>query len=221
MQVPGELSAIRPLPNRVDPFGELHATPARGTLMGNRGGRFHNDARSLGARRFVSRRWIACACEFRGRRRDVWGMGYTELFFLDEVTALAAGHRPCFECRRSEAVDFARAFTGGAPASADDMDARLDDERRSGRRKRLHACLIDALPDGAMIAMSGRAFAVRGDALLPWSDAGYGASLPRPRGVAIEALTPPSILDALRRGYAPRWFKSISQTPPKNWEAPR
>src|SRR5262245_54438786 len=96
-----------PLQNRVDPFGELAADPARGTLFGNRGGRFHHDDRTLGRRRWASRCWICCRLQFKGRQRNVWGRSYTELFFLDEVTALAAGHRPCFECRRQDADLFA------------------------------------------------------------------------------------------------------------------
>ncbi len=196
----------RPLRNRVDPFGALHAVTARGTLMGNRGGRFHADDQTIGARRHVSRRWIACVCEFRGRHRHVWGAGYTELFFLDEITALAAGHRPCFECRRAEATRFAAVLGGRTPMNADAMDDILDRERRVGRDKRLHSCLIDTLPDGAMIARAGDAFALRGDTLLPWRFAGYGAPLPRPRGVRVGALTPPSICRALTAGYKPQWF---------------
>jgi hypothetical protein len=99
-----------PLQNRVSPLGELFAAPARGTLLGNRGGKFHRDDRTLGPRRFASRQWICCVLEFKNRRREVWGWGYTELFFLDEVTALAAGHRPCFECRRHDANTFAAAW---------------------------------------------------------------------------------------------------------------
>src|SRR6185312_7493852 len=87
------------LQNRVDPYGELLATPARGTMFGNRGGKFHRDDKRLASRRWVSRQWICCVLKFKGRQRNVWGRYYTELFFLDEVTALAAGHRPCFECR--------------------------------------------------------------------------------------------------------------------------
>jgi hypothetical protein len=102
-----------PLQNRVTPFGELIATSTRGTMFGNRGGRFHRDDKTLGERRHVSRRWICCVLDFKGRQRDVWGDSYTELFFLDEVTALAAGHRPCFECRRKDANAFAQAFAKG------------------------------------------------------------------------------------------------------------
>jgi len=173
--------------------------------MGNRGGRFHSDDRTIGARRHVSRRWIACECEFRGRRRQVWGASYTELFFLDEVTALAAGHRPCYECRRANAQDFARAFAGN-PIGADDIDVVLDGERRNGRDKRLHSMPYDELPDGAMVAIAGSAFAVRGDDLLKWSFEGYRAGRERPARSMAEVLTPPSIVRALSNGYEPRWF---------------
>jgi len=197
------VSAGRPLANRVDPFGELQAVAARGALMGNRGGRFHRDDRTLGARRWASRQWIACVCEFKGRQRDVWGRFYTELFFLDEPTALAAGHRPCFECRRAEAVRFRDAL-GEGRLSVAEMDARLHEERLDGRAKRRHRLEIDSLPDGAFVVREGRAFAVRGDALFPWSFDGYSAPLPRPRDGKIDVLTPPTILRALSAGYAPR-----------------
>src|SRR6185312_4370847 len=98
------------LPNRVSPLGELFATPARGTLMGNRGGRIHSDDKRLTTRRWASRQWICCVLDFKNRQRDVWGRYYTELFFLNEVTAFAARHRPCFECRRKDAEHFAQLF---------------------------------------------------------------------------------------------------------------
>ena len=196
---------FRPLRNRVDPFGELWAMPARGALMGNRGGRFHRDDRTLGRRRWASRRWIACVCEFKNRRREVWGRGYTELFFLDEPTALAAGHRPCFECRRADALAFRRAWASQVPPRAAEMDAALHSERLSEGRKRTHAAPIESLPDGAMIERDGRAFAVSRDQILTWSFHGYGAPFPRPRRGPANVLTPPSIVAALSAGYAPRW----------------
>src|SRR3954451_19856984 len=116
------------LQNRVDPFGELIATSARGLLFGNRGGRFHRDPETLGNRRWASRQWICCVLAFKQRHRKVWRNGYTELFFLDEVTALAAGHRPCFECRRKDAKAFAEYWgraRGMETPHAPDMDRVL------------------------------------------------------------------------------------------------
>jgi hypothetical protein len=196
-----------PLRNRVTPFGELVAEAPRGLLLGNRGGRFHDpDARALRTRRWASKQWICCLLAFKGRHRQVWGAGYTELFFLDEVTALAAGHRPCCECRRAAARGFqaALAATGAASLSLAEIDARLHAERLDGRAKRLHRLGADSLPDGAMIAAGGGAFAVRGEAVLPWRPAGYGAPLRRRSGT-VDVLTPPLTLAALRGGYAPLW----------------
>ena len=200
-----------PLQNRVTPFGDLIATKSRGTLFGNRGGRFHNDDKALGRRRWVSRQWICCVLDFKGRQRDVWGCYYTELFFLDEVTAFAAGHRPCFECRRKDAERFAMLFSGKTKrAGAGEMDDVLHAERLAGKDKRTHRRKIDALPDGAMIVRDGEAFAVRGRKLLRWTPSGYADATPRPRGVSVEALTPPAILAVLLRGYAPLWHNSAA-----------
>jgi hypothetical protein len=199
------VNARLPLQNRVDPFGELVATPARGLLLGNRGGRFHRDDRSLGKRRWASRQWIACLCAFKDRKRAVWGAGYTQLFFLDEVTALAAGHRPCFECRRADAKAFRDCFARGARPSAPQMDALLHAERLAGRGKRQWRRAFPQLPDGAVVAIEGRAYALRGDALLPWSFAGYGAARRRPIDGDAMTLTPPSIIGALEAGYRPTW----------------
>jgi hypothetical protein len=204
-----------PLQNRVSPFGELFAAPARGTLFGNRGGRFHTDAKTLTARRWASRQWICCVLDFKGRQRDVWGRYYTELFFLDEVTALAAGHRPCFECRRKDAEAFAEAWRKahrlGSRPYADDMDGVLHRQRLDGRAKRRHRRNIDALPDGAFVARDGEAFAIRGNALLRWTPQGYDARKPRPRGIAVDVLTPPAILAVLSAGYEPRWHPSADR----------
>src|SRR6478609_8229624 len=176
-----------PLPSRVDPFGNLFATAARGTLMGNRGGRLHDSHRTLTKRRWTSRAWICCRLDFNDRHRAVWGDSYTELFFLDEVTALAAGHRPCFECRRKDAERFAALFFGKAKrASAPAMDKILHAERLDGKAKRTHRQNIDTLPDGAMIVREGEAYAVRGDSLLQWMPAGYERRLARPRGATVD-----------------------------------
>jgi hypothetical protein len=201
-----------PLQNRVNPFGELLATPARGLFFGNRGGRFHTDAQTLTTRRWASRQWICCVLEFKGRRRDVWGRFYTELFFLDEPTALAAGHRPCFECRRKDAEAFAEAWRKAkhlpARPYADAMDVVLHDERLDGRAKRLHRRSVDSLPDAAFVRLDGEVFALRGDTLLRWTPNGYDSRKPRARGMTVDVLTPPSILAVLSKGYRPHWHPS-------------
>jgi len=211
-----------PLQNRVTPFAELIADPARGTLFGNRGGKFHCDDRTLGQRRWASRQWICCVLDFKGRQRDVWGRYYTELFFLDEVTAFAAGHRPCFECRHKDAQRFAELFASVTPNSAHSrasgnpgrrvsapfMDDILHAERLDGRAKRLYRRALDVLPDGVMIARDGEAFAVRGAHLLHWMPGGYDAAHTRPRRIDADVLTPPSIVKVLTQGYAPQWHPS-------------
>jgi hypothetical protein len=195
------------LQNRVDPFGELVAAPARGLFLGNRGGRFHRDDRILRKRRWASRQWICCVLQFKGRHRSVWGAGYTELFFLDEVTALAAGHRPCFECRRADAEKWAQANNGDVPR-APDMDLVLQSERLDGRAKRTHAMPIDDLPDGAFVALENTAFAVRGSHLLRWGENGYVEKSRRLRRIEVDVLTPPSIIGVLAASYSPRWHPS-------------
>jgi hypothetical protein len=204
-----------PLQNRVDPFGELFADRSRGLFMGNRGGRFHADDRKLTKRRWASRQWICCVLDFKNRRRDVWGRYYTELFFLDEVTALAAGHRPCFECRRKDAETFAgtwrQAFRLRARPRAAAMDERLHVERLDGRSKRLHRRKIEDLPDGAFVASPDGAHAVRGGSLLHWTPEGYDARKRRPRGCMVDVLTPPAILSVLAAGYRPQWHRSAER----------
>jgi hypothetical protein len=201
-----------PLQNRVTPRGDLIAAPARGLFMGNRGGRFHADERTLTKRRWASRQWICCVLEFKGRHRSVWDRSYTELFFLDEPTALSAGHRPCFECRRGEAEAFAEKWRIArgmrAPPKVGEMDAILHAERLNGRTKRLHRRNIDELPDGAFVALAQGAFAVRGKSLLRFSPAGYQERNKRPLGGAVDVLTPPAILAVLAAGYLPHWHPS-------------
>ncbi len=205
-----------PLQNRVNPFGELVAVPARGLFLGNRGGRFHTDAKALTARRWASRQWICCVLDFKDRHRDVWGRFYTELFFLDEPTALAAGHRPCFECRRKDALAFAESWKAAknlrSRPTASEMDAALHRQRLDGRGKRLHRRDIDTLPDGAFVALEEGAFAVRGDMLLRWSPEGYDARQTRLRGITVDLLTPPAIVAALSAGYRPCWHPSAQET---------
>jgi len=200
-----------PLQNRVTPFGEFIATSARGTLMGNRGGQMHDDERGLTKRRWASKQWICCRLDFNNRHRKVWGDSYTELFFLDEVTAFAAGHRPCFECRRKDAERFATlSGRAGKRATASEMDGCLHAERLEGRAKRLHTRAVEELPDAAMIVRGDEAFALLGTRILRWSPAGYIEFLPRPRGITVDVLTPPSVLAVLARGYRVLWHSSAS-----------
>ncbi|HEX9324676.1 MAG TPA: hypothetical protein VF913_21550 [Xanthobacteraceae bacterium] len=206
-----------PLQNRVTPAGELVAVTSRGLFMGNRGGRFHRDDRTLGARRWVSRAWICCVTQFKGRHRAVWENGYTELFFLDEPTALAAGHRSCFECRRGDALAFAASWAAArhepVPPRAAEMDRVLHAERLDGRNKRRHPLPIDTLPDGAMLTLSGEpesVFALRSGHLLRWRPEGYDGSRPRPRDTLVDVLTPPSILGVLAQDYRPQWHPSAA-----------
>lgn len=209
-----------PLPNRVRPDGSLMADPARGLLFGNRGGRFHDPStRALPRRIQASRQWICCVLSFKGRRRQVWGTGYTELFFCDEVTALAAGHRPCMECRRADALAYREALMRGRAFAQTPLfpqiDVRLDSERRDGRLKRRHLLPAPSLPDGTMVefADSPAPVALRGEHALPWSPAGYGLPLPRPQG-KVSVLTPPTTLVALAQGYRPLWHPTAREPTP-------
>jgi hypothetical protein len=203
---------VVPLPNRVDPFGTLFATPARGMFLGNRGGQFHcATSQTIPARPYASRQWICCMLSFKDRQRTVWGKGYTELFFTDEVSALAAGHRPCFECRRTDAVAFAAAWgqvQETRPPHAPEMDRILHVERLmpgKGYSKKHHNMPSLALPDATMIAVEGKAYAVAGDGLHLWSFDGFGpAERTRPEG-DVCVLTPPAIVAILGAGYKPAW----------------
>ncbi|NJM31521.1 MAG: hypothetical protein HC855_16835 [Rhizobiales bacterium] len=215
-----------PLQNRVHPSGELFAVPERGTMLGNRGGKFHRGDRTLGKRRWATHHWIACELHYKGMHHEAMGKGYTSLFFLDEVTALAAGHRPCFFCRRAEAKRFMElagmetdAFDrelhqqrvgpsswptpgaiGSSPKSGDgamDSGFRQNDGRGLGE-----------LPDGAMVEIDGEPYAVKGARLLRWSFAGYANAIPRNSSMQAKVLTPPLIVAILAKGYQPRWHLS-------------
>jgi hypothetical protein len=203
-----------PLQNRVSPDGELIATPLRGQLMGNRGGRFHDPTtRELKVNRWKSKTWICCVLSFNNRRSTgVWNeQRYTELFFLDEVTALAAGHRPCMECRRSAAIQYRSAIVGGGHCDLPrfpDIDAELHTERLCGRSKRTHFMSAEGLPDGVMFRRSdGLFFVFRGDVVLRWSMAGYSDGERRPLG-PVHVLTPPTSVAALIGGFKPMWHPS-------------
>lgn len=214
-----------PLQNRVDPFGEIHAVPARGMFTGNRGVIHDPQSRKLLGRRWTTKAWIICDLvhpkgtdrEVMGRNARSGGAGWTELFFLDEVTALAAGHRPCFYCRREAAIAFRDRFRkdrGEKLARAPEMDAVLHAQRPAAGRTSmpLSDAGIRSLPDGAMVAFGNRAFALRGGALLPWSFAGYGKPPEGRRGLPDGArlLTPPATVAALKAGYMPAWHESAA-----------
>jgi hypothetical protein len=202
----GHAPNARPLQNRVTPRGDIISTPQRGLFTGNRGIIHDPATRTLLNRRWSSKAWITCVCEFRGRRRDVMATrSWTELFFLDEATAFAAGHRPCFYCRRDDANAFRAAWekgNGAANVRATDIDAVLHRERLDGRNKRLHTLPmpINALPDGAMVQAGDESYLIaRGRALL-WSWDGYSEA----QGITnAMLLTPPSTLRALSAGYRP------------------
>jgi hypothetical protein len=196
-----------PLQNRVDPFGTLFRTPARGTMMGNRGGALHNSDREI-VRSYKSRRWITCVLEFKGRRRAVMSeRRYTELFFLDEAVAFAAGHRPCAECRRASFNAFKNAWrrARGLPRLpfADEMDRELHPARIDGRKKATYTASMDSLPDGCFVQIDGRACLVWGEALLIWSPEGYTMRYTRPKDSTVIVLTPEPVVACMRHGYKP------------------
>jgi hypothetical protein len=193
-----------PLQNRVTPWGEIVATPERGTMLGNRGGKFHRDDRTLGRRRWATHHWIACELHYKDMHHEPMGKGYTSLFFLDEVTALAAGHRPCFFCRRADAKRFMALDPEGLKLDA--FDRALHAERLASRRPPMDG--DSRLPDGAMIAIGEKAFAVRGRNLLRWSPAGYVDTRKRKPAMSSLLLTPSRIIVILARGYRPRWHPS-------------
>jgi hypothetical protein len=187
--------------NRVTPFGSIEDLPGRGLLLGNRG--VLHEQREV-VRPYAHRAWIACVTEFKERRLPQWAPShFTVLFFLDEATALAAGHRPCGECRREDHQHFRRLW-GEAPLT--DVDVTLHEERIEGRgrsaKKRRHEADGASLPDGSMIEVDGDSWLVLGDEVLRWTNDGYTDRGPRPAG-SVTLLTPPSIVEVLRRGYEP------------------
>ena len=204
-----------PLQNRVTPWGEIIADPARGLFMGNRG-ILHDDARRLGKARWRHSNWITCLLEFKGRRRDVMRpRRYTELFFLDEAVALAAGHRPCAECRRERYHAFLAAWTAGAghdgpPPTAPELDAALHAARidPGTRRQRTFRTELAGLPDGVFIRLEDVPLLVFGDRLLPWPPGGYGDAIARPSGGPVCVLTRWPAVAAITAGYRPELHPS-------------
>ena len=191
-----------PLQNRVTPFGELIAAPARGLVYGNRGC-LHDDAGRI-RRRYVGKRWIACRLRFRGwHRSPLMQPGrFTELFFLDEATAFAAGHRPCALCRREDYMRFVEVWRTLHPGrtNAEAIDARLHAERVNPAtgRQRHHRAPFGDLPDGTFVLVDGAPYLVVGYGLLRWTPSGYGAREPRPARGRAMVITAPSLTEVLR-----------------------
>jgi hypothetical protein len=203
-----------PLQNRVTPWGKIVAISQRGTFTGNRGIIHDPTTKTLLNRRWTSKAWLICECEYKGRRRPVMARrSWTELFFLDEAVALAAGHRPCFFCRRQAAERFRDCWTagsGGPRPSAKAIDAVLHRERIEHGGKRIHSIIgqLTALPDGAMVVAGGSAFTLHSGRAHRWTNDGYDP--PELLHQADGLLTPPSTLMALRAGYHPVFHPSIS-----------
>lgn len=204
-----------PLQNRMDPEGCIHITPLRGTMMGNRGGRIHDpETKKLTNRRWANKAWIICVTEFNNRQRTLMGYSYTELFFLDEVTALAAGHRPCFECRRKAAKAYQAAWQSAEglleAQKVGIMDPILHAERLDGKTQRHHAIHKSDIIDGVVLLHEGKLYAAKDGQLLLWSFEGYAKpsssidDLPE----ICTGLTPPASVKALGHGYQPIWHPS-------------
>nr|WP_121269219.1 hypothetical protein [Pedobacter schmidteae] len=194
--------------NRVNPFGQLIETKARGLWMGNRG-LLHNGQQQI-LRPFKLKAWITCVLEFKDRKRPIMAAGqYTELFFLDEVTAFAAGHRPCFECRRVDAARFKLYWIQGNPEYGFDMktpigkiDEILHQERvDSSGAKVVYEAVLSSLPDGTFVQVEDGAYLLKNQQLFHWSPAGYGAQFSLPESTMVKVLTPASIVNAFSAGY--------------------
>jgi hypothetical protein len=210
-----------PLQNRVTPFGEIIRTAARGTMMGNRGIIHDSRSKRLLARRWQHQSWICCALEFKGFQHPIMGAGsYTELFFLDEVTAFAAGHRPCAYCRRRDFNAFKLAWVEAnaidrsvAEVRAASIDHQIHCERVTRRREKItFEAQLGALPDGTFVADRGEAFLVSGKQLFVWRPEGYGAPVARGNDRRVTVLTPRSVVAAFRQGHRPLVHPTASTT---------
>ena len=203
------LDVSPPLQNRVTPDGEIVSDPARGMFMGNRGC-IHGLDRRLGTTRWRSKLWICCVLDWKGRKRDPMPPGrWTALFFLDEATALSAGHRPCAYCRRRDYLAFAEAWRRAQGLAerprAAWMDAVLHRERVEPRtrRKIATAARIGELPAGVMVRRAGAPWLVLGATSVPWSFAGYGRPVSIGADERVDVLTPPAIVATITAGYRP------------------
>ena len=198
--------ATRPLQNRVTPTGEIIATPYRGLFTGNRGIIHDPATRTLLKKRWSTPAWLICVLEFRGRRRKVMSRrSWTELFFLDEATAFAAGHRPCFYCRRDDANAFRAAWeegNGWSGLHAPEIDAVLHRERlASGKKLHPLPMKVEKLPDGTMVKDGDESFLIMQGRALRWSFAGYEKIEPPLNDAKL--LTPPSTVRAFAAGFRP------------------
>ncbi len=199
--------------NRVDPHGALIETSARGLFMGNRG-ILHDAAGRLTKRRWTSRAWIICLLAYKGWHREILQPNtYTELFFLDEATALAAGHRPCALCQRDRFNAFRAAWPAGGAARAPEIDRCLHAERlTAARTKRTHPMTFGALPEGTMIvhpAAPEQAALVARGRLFAWCPDGYAALPTLAPQCAVDVLSPPATVSVLRAGYRPVLHPSL------------
>jgi hypothetical protein len=205
-----------PLQNRVDPFGQFQAVRERGTMFGNRGGCLHDERQEIRpGRPWVNQRWITCVLEFKGRRRELMQPNrYTELFFLDEATAFAAGHRPCMECRRPDALRFIAAWSkahlppGQRLKTVSHIDEIAQRERVDTRthEQRTARVQLSTLPDGVFITLDSspeQPLLRWRSRLLPWSFGGYGEARRLRGDQAVTLLTPPSFAISFAAGYEP------------------
>jgi hypothetical protein len=214
--------------NRVTPFGEIEASPARGTLLGNRG-ILHDEAGRLGHRRWQHRRWIACRLQFKSRWRPIMAPhSWTELFFLDEAVALAAGHRPCAECRYQDYRRFlaswrrARGLPEDARLPVVDIDRELQAARVDPRRRAqvTFPARLGSLPDGTFLRIGGDAWLLRRPQILRWSHFGYDRAEPD-RDLGVQVLTPAPIVEVLRAGYRPALHPTATELRDGNEENAR
>ncbi len=213
-----------PLQNRVAPDGSLHANEMRGMFTGNRGIIHDPQTRQLSGRQWTTRSWLVCSCQWKDWKRKVWGLnyknragemrpGWSELFFLDETTALAAGHRPCFTCRKQAATKFRHACEPVETLKA--LDGQLHLERRLSSKtgaQGLSAIDLSGLPDGTIVEAGGSFFAIKEGRALKWSFAGY--ALPIDLGELVKypvsLVTPKLTVNALRAGFKPAWHASAA-----------
>jgi hypothetical protein len=209
-----------PLQNRVTPFGDIVATPERGLFMGNRGGCFHDENQALTHRRWATKQWITCLTSYKGWRRPLMAPHrYTELFFLDEAVAFAAGHRPCSLCRHVDFNRFVAAWTEANPDLAipaklrvATLDSALHAERLTqARTKRTFEAKLGSLPDGTFVTFDGaESWLVSGDVLRRWSFPGYDTMHALDPTATAHVLTPRSLVRAFTAGYEPVVHASAS-----------